>query len=143
VTVTRKLGVRFLWIDSLCIIQPREGDQGQDSDWDMESKKMEAVFSSAYCTISASSATDSTKGFLNPRSPRQYVTVQDASGTLLYICQNSDDFRRDVENGVLSKRGWVLQERALSRRTIHFTKNQTYWECGKGIRCESLINMYK
>jgi hypothetical protein len=142
VTVTRKLGVEFLWIDSICIIQshkdcPKKCDSG--SDWDRESRKMETVFSSAYCTIAASSAQNSTEGFLNRR---QCVKVQDASGTPLYIC-NTDDFHRDVEEGVLSKRGWVLQERALSCRTIHFTEKQTYWECSRGVHYESLIKMHK
>ena len=142
VTVTRELGVRFLWIDSLCIIQshkdcPKKCDSGND--WDTESTKMETVFSSAYCTIAASSARNSAEGFLNQR---QCIKVPNASDTPLYVC-NTNDFRRDVEEGILSQRGWVLQERALSRRTIHFTENQTYWECNRGVHCESLIKMHK
>ena len=58
VTVTRGLGERFLWIDSLCIIQEDEDD------WKIESK-METVFGSVYCTIAAGSAKDSTEGFLS------------------------------------------------------------------------------
>ncbi len=149
ITVARELGVRFLWIDSLCIIQshkkPNEcldkypGECHKRSDWNTESTKMETVFSSAYCTIAASSAQNSTEGFLNRR---QCVKVPNASDTPLYVC-NTNDFRRDVEKGVLSQRGWVLQERALSRRTIHFTEKQTYWECSKGVHCESLIKMHK
>ncbi|KAF4622802.1 hypothetical protein G7Y89_g14223 [Cudoniella acicularis] len=135
VTVTRGLGERFLWIDSICIIQD------DLKDWNIESKKMEAVFSSAYCTIAASSAKDSTEGFLNPRSPVQCVRVPYSLDAALYICERIGNFHRDVEEGELGKRGWVLQERALSRRTIHFTKEQTYWECGKGVHCESLIKM--
>jgi hypothetical protein len=137
VTVTRELGVQFLWIDSVCIIQD------DPKDWGSESKLMESVFSSAYCTIAASSARDSTEGFLRPRSARQYVKVPNASGSSLYVCEAIDDFHRDVEEGELSQRGWVLQERALSRRTIHFTTAQTYWECGRGVHCESLTRMHK
>jgi len=37
-----------------------------------------------------------------------------------------DDFRTDVEDGPVNHRGWVFQERALSRRIIYFTENQTY-----------------
>jgi hypothetical protein len=43
----------------------------------------------------------------------------------------------------LNKRGWVLQERALARRTIYFTARQTYWECGCGVRCETLTRLHK
>ncbi|KAF2183605.1 HET-domain-containing protein, partial [Zopfia rhizophila CBS 207.26] len=120
VKVTRELGKRFLWIDSLCIIQD------DPKDWDDESKRMEAVFANAYCTIAASSAADSTVGFLK---------------RLQSNAEPIDDFHHDVEESVLSKRGWVLQERALSRRTIHFTETQSYWECGDGVRCESLTHM--
>jgi hypothetical protein len=60
-----------------------------------------------------------------------------------YICEAIDDFAHDVESSSLSKRGWVYQERALSRRTIHFAGTQVYWECGQGIRCETMTKMFK
>lgn len=101
------------------------------------------VFGSAYCTIAATSAENSTKGFLNPRSPVEYMRVPNISDAPLYICEHIDNFHRDVEVGLLNQRAWVLQERALSRRTIHFTTRQTYWEFGRGVHCESLIAMFK
>src|SRR5436190_9880944 len=61
VTVTRKLGFRYLWIDSLCIIQDSE------SDWLQESAHMGAVYANASCTIAASSAVSSRTGFLLPK----------------------------------------------------------------------------
>jgi hypothetical protein len=36
-----------------------------------------------------------------------------------------------------------LQERALSRRTMHFTETQTYWECGEGVWCETFTKTKK
>ncbi|KAI9779871.1 MAG: hypothetical protein M1839_007184 [Geoglossum umbratile] len=98
IRVTRKLGARFIWIDSLCIVQD------DITDWYFESEKTDEVYASAYCTIAASSANE-------------------VHGS----------FEQDVENGELSQRGWILQERALSPRTIHFTGKQTYWECGSAI----------
>ncbi|KAH7393716.1 heterokaryon incompatibility protein-domain-containing protein [Cadophora sp. MPI-SDFR-AT-0126] len=138
IIVTRELGLRYLWIDSLCIIQ------GKDGDFKTEAKKMEAVFKNAYCTIAATSAEDSTKGFLNrplKEEDSQYVIVPNSSHGKVYICTSINDFPGDVEEGPLNMRAWVLQERALSRRTIHFTKRQTYWECGGGARCETLTHM--
>ena len=140
VVITRGLNVQFLWIDSLCIIQD------DADDWRRESANMEEVFASAYCTIAATSAKDSNEGFLNPRPDEQPVRLVDAStGTSfsVYASEVGGTFNHDVENGVLNKRGWVLQERALSPRTIHFTTTQTYWECGSVIRCENLIQMAK
>jgi hypothetical protein len=139
IVVTRRLGVQYLWIDSLCIIQ------NDDDDWIRESKKMEAVFASAYCTIAATSAKDSTEGFLIPRSAKEYVRLQDGADSQLYVYVGTggEIFDRDVEKGELNKRAWVLQERALSRRTIHFTTEQTYWECGSVVCCETLVQAIK
>ncbi|RYP78609.1 hypothetical protein DL769_003170 [Monosporascus sp. CRB-8-3] len=98
VHITRKLDVRFLWIDSLCILQDDKDD------WDYESQKMDYIFASAYCVVAISPAGE-----------------------------GSGNFDEDVENGELSRRGWILQERALSRRTIHIVGRHAYWECGSAI----------
>lgn len=37
----------------------------------------------------------------------------------------------------LLRRGWVLQERVLSPRTLHFTSTQMFWECNQKIACET------
>jgi len=139
VNVTRGLGVRYLWIDSLCIIQD------DPHDWNVESKLMEQVFSSAYITLSASCSRGTSDGFLKPRHDRQCVTAraQVEDKPWYYICDAIDDFRHDVDEGELSKRAWVLQERALSRRSIYFSQAQSYWECGHGVRCETLTKMKK
>ncbi|KAK2025436.1 HET-domain-containing protein [Colletotrichum zoysiae] len=137
--MTRKLKIQYLWIDSLCIMQKsgRGEDEEAKADWEREAKLMEQVFSSAYLTIAASCAEHKFHGFLHPRVPRQTVTMRADDGAQFHVCEVIDNFDLDVEQGELNKRAWVLQERALSRRTIHFTRNQAYWECGKGIRCET------
>lgn len=140
VTVTRALGIKYLWIDSLCIIQA-----GPKSDFEKEAKLMEMVYSSAYCVIAASRAAGHGSGFLQERNARNVVTIsQDTKeGASYSICQNIDNFREHVLQGALNKRGWVLQEHALARRTIFFTEHQTYWECGCGVRCETMTHMKK
>ncbi|KAF5020854.1 hypothetical protein F66182_7109 [Fusarium sp. NRRL 66182] len=130
VTVTRELGISYIWIDSLCIIQD------DDQDWEAEAARMGTVFSSAYCTIAASSATCSLEGFLGTRTQREATAIKTIRGHV-YLAESIDDFQKHVEQGALNKRGWVFQERALSRRTIHFTSTQVYWECGGGIQCET------
>ncbi|CZR49169.1 uncharacterized protein FPRO_12602 [Fusarium proliferatum ET1] len=136
IEVTRALGVPYIWIDSLCIVQ------GPDGDFDTEAKRMEAVFSSAYCVIAASCANGTSSGFLWERPQREVVRLDGyLAHDPVYVCEAIDDFQHDVIEGSLNKRGWVLQERALAPRTIYFTENQTYWECGQGVRCETLTRL--
>jgi hypothetical protein len=135
VRVTRELDIEYLWIDSLCIIQ------WNAEDWECEAKRMEDVFASAYCTIAATSAVDSNAGFLARNVSTEYVRVQDAAGNQVCICSHIDDFEKNVEQAGLNKRAWVMQERVLAKRTIHFSADQTYWECGEGVHCENLTKM--
>lgn len=138
VTSTRELGLDYLWIDSICIIQ------GQGGDFEQEAKRMEDVFSSAFCVIAASSAHGQNDGFLTRRNQeRQFLTFEAAGLPTLFVSHFMDNFSKDVLEAPLNKRGWVLQERALARRTIYFTDRQTYWECGRGVRCETLSKMDK
>lgn len=140
VLVSRALGIRYIWIDSLCIIQ------GLDGDFHREAEFMETVFSTAYCVIAASRARGTSSGFLSdaPRK-RDFIRLdqQLPSRDSFYICEEIDDFQSHIIDGHLNKRGWVLQERALARRTIYFAEAQTYFECGTGVRCETLTKMTK
>lgn len=137
IEVTRELRIPYIWIDSLCIIQ--YGDNGED--WKREAGRMEEVFSGAYCTIAATSASNSYAGFLQPHREHGYFHAQDTSGNRFYICAGRDDFENDVEKALLNTRAWVMQERVLSRRTIHFSANQVYWECGEGVYSENLTRL--
>ncbi|EPE27563.1 hypothetical protein GLAREA_04354 [Glarea lozoyensis ATCC 20868] len=139
VTVTRALGLKYLWIDSLCIIQKSSaaGDAESAQDWARESKLMDQVFSQAYFTIAAGCAEHRFDGFLKHRAAREFVTMSTDDKEQFHVCEIIDKFDAEVEQGELNQRGWVLQERALSRRTVHFTATQSYWECGDGILCET------
>ena len=127
IQVTRELGKQYLWIDALCIIQ------GHDGDWESEAKTMENIFANAYCTIAASSAGNWANGFLRTSSDSEHTKILSNAEGLTCTC----DFEEDIYKEPLMKRAWVLQERVLSRRIIHFTASHTYWECGDRVRCEN------
>ncbi|CAN9109473.1 unnamed protein product [Alternaria alternata] len=141
IKVTRALGHKYLWIDSLCIIQ------GEDGDFNEESNRMENVYGGAYCVLAASCAADQRSGFLLPRVARTSVALNHegraGDGGTIYVCSFIEDFRSHVLQGALNKRGWFLQQHALARRTVFFTEHQMYWECGHGVRCETMIKMTK
>ncbi|KAI1778972.1 heterokaryon incompatibility protein [Hypoxylon cercidicola] len=135
IRVVRGLGLKYIWIDSLCIIQD------DDQDWKAEAGRMEQVFSGASFTIAPSSAKSSNEEFLSPRSPRRCVQLYTQNAGRVYVCPNIDNFHKDVELGELNRRGWVFQERVLSRRSIYFSSTQIYWECGVGVHCETLTRL--
>lgn len=138
ITVTRRLDIRYLWIDAICIIQ---GDGG---DFDMEAKRMEDVFSQAYLVLAASSATSQQDGFLKPRkAPKSIQLKAPSNEAAIHIRRFIDDFDRYALQSPLHKMAWKLKERAFARRTIYFTSVQTFWECGSGVRCETMTKMNK
>ncbi|KAK3987698.1 hypothetical protein QBC44DRAFT_360636 [Cladorrhinum sp. PSN332] len=136
VRVTRALGYQYLWIDCICIIQ------GPGGDFKDQMKCMEQVYAGADCVLALSRGEGHGAGFLARRKKRAVVTFPAADGNgEFHIAEHIDDFQTDVLSGPLSRRGWVLQEHALARRTVFFTDSQAYWECGKGVRCETGITM--
>jgi hypothetical protein len=66
VTVTRSIGIRYLWIDCLCIVQ------NDNTDWEVESSKMSSIYRDAYLVIAATQATNSCEGFLDRKDASRY-----------------------------------------------------------------------
>ncbi|KAI7778934.1 hypothetical protein LA080_001540 [Diaporthe eres] len=54
VRVTREIGLRYLWVDALCIFQGQDADA--INDWNIEVAKMDNVYKNAFVTISATAA---------------------------------------------------------------------------------------
>lgn len=54
--MTQALGLRYLWVDSLCIIQD------DVADWNHEAMLMSHFYEQAYCTIAAAAAPDGMVG---------------------------------------------------------------------------------
>ncbi|KAH8661839.1 heterokaryon incompatibility protein-domain-containing protein, partial [Ilyonectria robusta] len=136
VELSREVGFEYLWIDSLCIIQDSE------EDWSREASQMSDVYGNSYCNIAATHSQDCHDGLFFPdRNPGLLgpIFVQSSWDGLEPSRIGLWDpgiFVKAVEKAHLNKRGWVLQERFLSPRTIHFAKDQLFWECYGGITCE-------
>ena len=126
--VTRRLGFRYLWIDSLCIIQ----DSAED--WSKESGTMHAVYANCVLTIAASWGKDSGTGLFIERKPlyQQPCRIFKDAFTGVYIQPNITDpaksiIDEDVQN--LEKRAWALQERYLPARALSYRSFELQWDC--------------
>ncbi|KAF2750468.1 HET-domain-containing protein [Sporormia fimetaria CBS 119925] len=130
--ICRYLGIDYIWIDSLCIIQD------SDDDWKRESALMSEVYGGCDLNIAATAAADGNDGcfFSRPRDWLCQVSTQSANGnTAVY---NILPTRwAEPKRNALGSRAWVVQERYLSRRTLHFTATQVFWECDQRICCEA------
>jgi hypothetical protein len=74
ITITRELGFRYLWIDSLCIIQDDK------KDWERESAKMASIYADSWLTIAAALGIDGDSGCFSSRLGNPFeaeLTVED------------------------------------------------------------------
>ena len=127
VMITRNLGFSYLWIDSLCIIQ------NDPKDWETESARMADIYGNSVLTIAASSSENSQAGCLFSRDVTPRIALNYPSNTrpagFVYVRRALKSFKETVDSGPLSRRGWVYQERLLSRRILHYCQDQLHWEC--------------
>ncbi|KAI1502243.1 heterokaryon incompatibility protein-domain-containing protein [Biscogniauxia marginata] len=142
VRVARRLEIRYLWMDSLCIIQ----DEEDKSDWHAEAPLMHLVYRNSYCNIAAADSEDRNGGLFRDREkhldlivPSRYVPSE-GDKTLFqnhkWQIVSGELWRGDLLQSVLYSRGWVFQERMLSQRILHFSATQIFWDCSTISACE-------
>ena len=129
-----RLGYKYLWIDSLCIIQ------GDHEDWRREGSRMAQIYSGADFTIAASDAKVPSQGCFrkHPERPVSKFSYPDTNGSMLDVCvrPSIDHYAWKYGRYPLLTRGWTLQECLLSRRLVHFTAEEMFWACRTENKCE-------
>lgn len=145
IRITRALGFRYLWIDSLCIVQD------WPEDWTREALKMAAVYGRSSCNISYTfpPAAEKCKNYL--RDARAHLPCrvslhkqggkQTSNATSdTFIIQHRSGYLRPAWSPTVYKRiwpllsrGWVFQERLLCCRTVYYGQERLLWECCDGI----------
>lgn len=155
VVLTRALGFRWLWIDSLCLIQDEVQEKLE------ESLRMDEIFGNAFLTIAATSAADSSSQPLFPSKIQPFrIQATDNRGSLFRIHVREQpshySFKAPFDEGAhmndwelpfntseeanvhtpLLQRAWAYIERLLSPRVLHFTKSEMILECREGYQCE-------
>ncbi|KAK7946402.1 uncharacterized protein PG986_010723 [Apiospora aurea] len=115
--IARQLGLSYIWIDSLCIIQRHK------MDWQREAGQMRSVYGGSQVTIAASSAKNAYEGFLKRPVHRRLYTWADILET-------------QPDSTTLADRAWCFQERLLSARTLYCSRRGLFWECRSTIGSE-------
>ena len=148
VTISRALGIDYLWVDSICIIQDDPLDRAN------EIKGMANIYKNATVTITARKADSASKGFLqdgadpetglwknlvplafpipNPaaKSIREAFEMPRKVFGTVWLCDEDPDMSATFRSPV-DRRGWCLQERLLSSRVLSYGRWPT-WRCCLG-----------
>jgi hypothetical protein len=135
VHISQQLGLEYLWIDSLCIVQ------GDIEDWRREAALMSSVYGGSFINIAAASAVNVHEGcFL--KKPylvdglRAHISV--AGSKLVRDFRSSSVYELATTKSHLATRAWAVQEKILPPRTIHFGNRGAFWECRSKIANEFL-----
>ncbi|KAF2670835.1 hypothetical protein BT63DRAFT_411923 [Microthyrium microscopicum] len=157
VKLTRYLGIRYLWIDCLCIIQ----DDTQD--WVNQSPQMSNIYGGSFLTISATVSVNSTEGiFRRVSHSAGQIEVPDplilGASTGLFVRSYRyvahDQFRFltptpgdgreewDYEHPLL-RRAWAYQEQLLSPRVLFCGHHELYWQCNQELQCYCSTRVYR
>lgn len=134
-----RLEIEYLWIDSLCILQDDEDD------WRVEAAAMADIYSNAFFTVAAT-CNNKCQESLFSSTPAEFQPIEIAKQDGNTVCirrkiphpwsHHRLDRAEQRKIFPLLSRGWVYQERLLSKRFIHFTKCEIQWECMEGKFCE-------
>ena len=146
ILLVSRLGYRYIWIDSLCIVQD------SDSSWQLNTRAMHLVYGNAHFTICAADGDSSAglgavKPILRAMRPAQSAREAMASvnGVEYEDAYNSQPISTEcapgvrlmvtrpleavVNDSVWNKRAWTFQERILSRRCLVFAEGRVYFQC--------------
>ena len=134
-TVTAALGEKYLWTDSLCIIQDDDADLLEFI------PRMDSIYGHASVTIIDAAGANACHGLsgIQPASRHHEQTVFEVKGVSLLQTLDPPGVGEGI--GLLadaewSKRGWTFQEGVLSGRSLIFTPEQVYWQCQNSTWCE-------
>ncbi|KAM0256813.1 hypothetical protein ACHAQJ_004765 [Trichoderma viride] len=126
------LEIKYIWIDSLCIIQD------SSDDWKDQAAQMCEIYSGAYVTLAAAWSADSDVGlFRESPSFKVQSTAPLGSQAASYLIRRVPEHATWDVAGTLQmtpelpllSRAWVYQERLLSPRIVYFTRYELAFEC--------------
>ena len=128
ITITRKLGFQYLWVDALCIIQ----DSPTMDDWAIQSSRMDQIYGHAHTTIVAAISKDSSHGIFPQRAALDFVKVpfqlEDKSR-----CGSVQLVERLSTWNAVSGRQWAFQEKEFAFGHSSFDRKPSLLDANTGI----------
>ena len=129
IAVVRRLGLQYLWIDSLCILQDSRAD------WLVESANMGGIYRNAILNIAAEASPDSEHGIFRSGDEHRHLSTPMIELTFYSVdlnCEGTvyitpDHYYRAAKP--LQARAWVLQENMFSPRKLHYHSDELPWSC--------------
>lgn len=148
VAITRRLQIRYLWIDALCIIQDSA------SDWAEQAGQMAAIYQNAFLTIAAAQSPSTAAGIFNAADPSERaLRIPLPTGAHIPVwarekIPHPELFKQvpntsataQLERFPLLSRAWCFQEYLLSPRVLHFGPRELLWTCNEAYRCECFVD---
>ncbi|KAK0667658.1 heterokaryon incompatibility protein-domain-containing protein [Cercophora samala] len=146
VTVCRSLGISYLWIDALCIIQDSK------TDWELESQQMARIYENAHLTVCAVGSSSCLEGFLGRRDVYpEYLYTSPANSLVkggftfrpvpsdrgVTATALSPPLEQDLTVASWNERGWVFQEKAMSTNKLFFGKTMVHVQTNSIIYSEN------
>ncbi|KAK4196605.1 heterokaryon incompatibility protein-domain-containing protein [Triangularia verruculosa] len=127
ITVTRKFGRRYLWVDALCIDQDPNPTPLQRAEKEQQLKMMDQIYSSATLTLVAVAGDNSNAGFPGVAVSRPHQVLESIDDHTFFVVPPTA--MTEVQASTWSTRAWTLQESLLCRRYLYFTATQVEFTC--------------
>ncbi|KAH7089582.1 heterokaryon incompatibility protein-domain-containing protein [Paraphoma chrysanthemicola] len=133
IAFTEKLGERYLWVDTLCIIQDSKAIRQQTL------QDMGTIYAHSVLTVVAGSSSSANSPLLGVTEERTWVQWYQKVSKTLKISAHFD-FKDYLEDAVYSSRAWTYQEYQLAKRLLVFAPNgQVYFSCNSAVYSEEVI----
>ncbi|CAK4033621.1 Hypothetical predicted protein [Lecanosticta acicola] len=124
---TSELGLRYLWVDSVCIAQKPAVNQDKRH----QLQQIDRIYKCAEIVIIAAACQSASDGIHGVRLRQTHSVTSRFQGTTFALAQPT--YKEDTEDTTWSRRAWTYQESMLARRALMFGPSQAYWLC----QCDS------
>jgi hypothetical protein len=132
-TLTKNVGLRYLWVDALCIIQDDNTHKAKQID------KMHHIYAAATITIVAATSPDANSGLPGVEIGARVLDQRIATIKGFRFVARASFLNRTIQRSNYNTRAWTYQESCISRRLLYITSTGTAMTCCQGVRYEEMV----